>query len=180
MRNQILVKRYTQGLVNALQDEKEFTAIGRELAGFSKLLSGRQDLRDVLASPFIAAKKKKQIIRDILAASSFSEKASRFIGLLQEHGRLHLLDDILQALPVFWHERKGVSTFEVSSVVSLTETQKESLTLQLERVEKRPVYLSYKVEPELVAGISLKKGNVIYDASIKGHLAKLKEKICEG
>jgi F-type H+-transporting ATPase subunit delta len=180
MRSQILVKRYTQGLVNALQDEKEFTAVGQELAGFVKLLSERPDLTDVLASPFIAAKKKNQIIKDILAASSFSEKTSRFIGLLLEHGRLHLLGNILQAFPVFWHERQGVSTFEVSSVVSLTEAQKESLKLQLERVEKRPVYLTYKVEPELVAGISLKKGNFVYDASIKGQLSKLKEKICEG
>jgi len=180
MRSQILAKRYTQGLVNALRDEEEFASIGRELAGFSMLLSARQDLAEVLASPFVAAKKKNQIIKDILAVSSYSEKTTRFICLLLDHNRLHLLGDILRAFPVFWNERNGVSTFEVSSVVSLTKAQKEKLKVQLERVEKRPVSLHYKIEPGLVAGISLKKGNVIYDASIRGHLFKLKEKISEG
>ena len=180
MRSQILAKRYTQGLVNAIQDENEFAAVGLELAGFSTLLSTRQDLTEVLASPFVAAKKKNQIIKDILAVSSYSEKMTRFICLLLDHNRLHLLGDILRAFPVLWNERKGVSTFEVSSVVSLTKAQKERLEAQLERVEKRPVCLRYKIDPELVAGISLKKGNFVYDASIRGHLFKLKEKISEG
>lgn len=180
MRNQILVKRYTQGLASALGDEKEYHAVSRELAEFSTLLSTRQDLADVLASPFVAAKKKGQIIMEILAASSFSEKTKRFIGLLLEHSRLPLLGDILQAIPVFWNEHKGVSTFEASSVVALTGAQKSRLKAQLERMEKRPVDLTFKIEPGLVAGISLKKGNIVYDASIKGHLSKLKEKISEG
>jgi F-type H+-transporting ATPase subunit delta len=180
MKSQILVKKYTQGLVNALADEGEFNAVSEELSGFSTLISTRIDLENVLASPFVAAKKKKKIIKDVLAASSFSTKATRFIILLQEHGRLQLLEEILRALPVYWNERNGVTTFEVSSVVPLSDTQKKSLKAQLERMEKRPVDLAYKIEPGLVAGISLKKGNVVYDASIKGHLSKLKEKICEG
>jgi F-type H+-transporting ATPase subunit delta len=180
MRSQILVRRYSQGLVSALRDEKEFTVVSQELALFSNLLAERHDLAGILASPFIAAKKKNRIIQDILASSSFSEKTVRFISLLLEHGRLNFLAGIVLALPIFWNEQHGVSTFEVSSVVSLTETQKAKLKDQLEGVEKRPVFLRYKIEPELVAGISLKKGNVVYDASIKGHLAKLKEKIIEG
>ncbi len=180
MRNQILVKRYTQGLANALGDEKEYRAVSRELAEFSTLLRTRRDLADLLASPFIAAKKKGQVIMEILAASSFSEKTKRFIGLLFEHHRLPLLDDILRAIPVFWNEHRGVSTFEACSVVALTDGQRSRLKAQLERLEKRPVDVTYKIEPGLVAGISLKKGNIVYDASIRGRLAKLKEQICEG
>jgi F-type H+-transporting ATPase subunit delta len=180
MRNQILVRRYTQGLASALGEEKEYLAVSRELAEFSTLLQARRDLADVLASPFIAIKKKQRIIMDILAASSFSEKTKRFIGLLFEHNRLPLLGDILQAIPVFWNERRGVSTFEASSVVALTVAQKSKLKAQLERLEKRPVDVTYTIEPGLVAGISLKKGNIVYDASIRGHLSKLKEKISEG
>jgi F-type H+-transporting ATPase subunit delta len=167
-------------LVNALRDEKEFSAVSQELAAFSKLLSAHKELTEILVSPFVPAKKRNQIIKDILAAFSFSGEMKRFICLLLDHNRLNLLGDILESLPVFWHEHKGVSTFEVSSVVSLTDAQKARLKAQLERLERRPVYLSYKIEPELVAGISLKKGNVVYDASIKGHLSKLKEEICEG
>jgi F-type H+-transporting ATPase subunit delta len=180
MKSPILVKRYTQGLVGALEDEREFTGISRELAEFRELLSAHGVLNEALASPFVAARKKVQVIRDILAKAGFAEKASRFILLLAEHGRLGLLGDILEALPVIWNERRGVATFEVSSVVALTDSQKQRLQAELERLEGRPVFLRYSINPALVAGFALQKGNVIYDASIRGHLTKIQQTISEG
>jgi F-type H+-transporting ATPase subunit delta len=180
MKDLILVKRYTQGLVGALDGEAEFAGVGRELADFQKMITTNSDLAGVLASPFVEAEKKVQIIRNILAASGFNDKTSRFLLLLFGHNRLCLLGHILQALPTLWNERQGVTTFEVSSVVTLSGIQKKKLQAELERLERRPVSLNFKIEPELVAGLSLKKGNIVYDASIRGHLAKLKAKICEG
>jgi F-type H+-transporting ATPase subunit delta len=180
MKRQILVKHYAQGLIGALRDDLEFRQIAREIDAFHGLFSSRRDLGEVMANPFVAAKKKSRIIKDILAASSFSQKTSRFLTLLHGHNRLDLLGEILQSLPLFWNERQGVATFEVSSVVALSEVQKLKLAEELERLEKRPVSLNYRVTPELVAGISLKKGNLVYDASFRGYLSKLKEKIIEG
>jgi ATP synthase F1 delta subunit len=180
MKNPILVKRYTQGLVGALEDEREFIEVSRELAGFQELLAAHGALHEALASPFVAARKKAQVIKDVLSRSGFGEKTSRFILLLREHGRLELLGDILEALPVIWNERRGVATFKVSSVVALAESQKQRLQTELERLEGRPVFLRYSIDPALVAGFALQKGNVIYDASIRGHLAKMQQTISEG
>ena len=180
MKSPILVKRYTQGLAGALKDESEFIGISRELAGMQELLSGHGVLNETLASPFVAARKKAQVIKDVLAQSGFTAKTSRFILLLLEHSRLDLLGDILEALPVIWNERRGVATFEVSSVVALGDSQKQRLQAELERLEGRPVFLRYSIDPALVAGFALQKGNVIYDASFRGHLAKIKQAISEG
>jgi len=180
MKSPILVKRYTQGLAGALKDESEYVAVSRELAEFQKLLSSHGVLKGTLASPFVAARKKAQVIRDVLARSGFTDKTSRFILLLLEHRRLDLLGDILETLPVVWNERRGVATFEVSSVVALADAQKKRLKAELERLEGRPVFLRYSIDPGLVAGFSLQRGNVIYDASLKGHLTKIKESISEG
>ncbi len=180
MKSPILVKRYTQGLVGALQDEPEFIDISRELADFQKLLSGHGVLNETLASPFVAARKKAQVIKDVLAQSGCTAKTSRFVLLLLQHGRLDLLGDILEALPVVWNERRGMATFEVSSVVALADSQKQRLQAELERLEGRPVYLRYSIDPSLVAGFALQKGNLIYDASFRGHLAKIQQTISEG
>lgn len=180
MKNPVLVKRYTQGLVGALKDEAEFVAASRELVEFQDLLSGHGALKETLANPFVAARKKAQVIRDVLARSGFSDKTSRFILLLLEHGRLDLLGDTMEVLPIIWNERRGVATFEVRSVVTLAESQKQRLQAELERLEGRPVFLRYSIDPALVAGFALQKGNVIYDASVRGYLAKIKETISEG
>jgi F-type H+-transporting ATPase subunit delta len=180
MRTHILVKRYAQGLAGALRDEAEFELVAEEIGRFRELATGHKEFSEALANPFVAAKKKNRMIKDVLAVSSFSEKTSRFLLLLLAHHRLGLLEGILQALPILWNERKGVSTFEVSSVVSLTEVQKKRLEAELERLESRPVSLHFLLDPGLVAGISLKKGNFVYDASLRGQLEKIKEKIIEG
>lgn len=180
MKRQILVKRYAQGLVAALRDDREFQLALRELEAFQGLLSDRRDLSKVMANPFVAAKKKSRIIKEILKVASFSQKTTRFLALLLDHNRLDLLGEILQALPLFWNEKQGVATFEVSSVVALSDAQKQKLAEELERLEKRPISLNYRVDPDLVAGLSLKKGNLVYDASLRGHLARLREKIIEG
>ncbi len=180
MKKLILVKRYAQGLVGSLKSDAEFAAISGELGEFLEKTASHAALKNTLASPFVAVRKKSRIIQDILAASGFAEKTRRFILLLLERDRLSLLKDILEALPVLWQEGRGVTTFEVSSAVSLDEAQKKKLQEKVERLEGRPVYLSYSIDSGLVAGLSLRKGNLIYDASVKGHLARIKEKISEG
>jgi F-type H+-transporting ATPase subunit delta len=180
MKDQVLLKRYAQGLAAALRDETEFERIFDELVRFKELAAGHKELCGALANPFVAPKKKNRMIADILAVSSFSEKTSRFLLLLLAHHRLGLLDGVLQALPVLWNEQRGVSTFEVSSVVPLTEAQKNKLQAELEKLEGRPVCLHFLLDAGLVAGISLKKGNLVFDASVRGHLEKIKERIIEG
>jgi F-type H+-transporting ATPase subunit delta len=180
MKSPILVKRYAQGLAGALEDEDEFSKVSRELAEFQELLSAHGVLPETLASPFVAARKKARVISDVLARSGFTAKTSRLILLLLEHNRLEILGDILEALPVIWNERRGVATFEVRSVIALAVSQKQRLQAELERLEGRPVFLRYSIDPALIAGFALQKGNVIYDASLRGHLAKIKQTISEG
>ncbi len=180
MPDQILVRRYARGLVGALAEEPEFAAVLQELSAFCRLLQTNRELAAVLENPFVAKKKKDKIIKDILAASPPGGKTMRFLGVLIEHNRLGLLDDILLAVPELWRERQGVQTFEVSSTVPLSAAQTERLRRELERLEQRPVFLEFRIDPALVGGLSVRKGNTIYDASVQGRLDKLKEKMMEG
>ncbi len=180
MQNPVLVRRYARGLVGALREESELEAVHRELSAVSRLVRTNLELAAVLKSPFVPKKKKDRIIKDILAASPPGPKSSRFLGLLLEHNRLDVLEDILLAVPALWREGHGVPTFEVSSAVPVTPQQQERLKTELERLEGGPVFLEYRVDPGLVGGLSLRKGNIIYDVSVEGRLAKLKEKMIEG
>jgi F-type H+-transporting ATPase subunit delta len=173
MKSQILVKRYTQGLVNSIKNETEFSALSQELSNFALLLRKHQKLKDTLYSPFLPTTK-------VLAKQSFGKKASRFILLLVENNRLELFPDIIESLPEVWNEQKGAYTFEVVSVVPLTDGQRKRLEKKLELLEKRPVILKYRIDPELVGGLWVRRENIVYDVSIKGNLMKLKEEISEG
>jgi ATP synthase F1 delta subunit len=117
---------------------------------------------------------------DLLKTLSYRPKTARFISLCVENDRLEFFADILDGLQEHWNEEMGVSTFEVSSVVPLNESQKERLKEKLERLEQKPVFLKFKTDPYLVGGLSIQRGNIIYDVSIRGSLDRLKENIIEG
>jgi F-type H+-transporting ATPase subunit delta len=180
MKSQILVKRYTLGLVNSIKDEAEFSALLGELSAFSELFHTHKELKDTLLNPFLPTSRKVQIVHELLAITSSGKKAQRFILLLVENDRLELLPEIIESLPDAWNEEKEVDMYEVASVIPLSDDQRKKLKVKLERLEKKPAVLKYRIDPELVGGLLIKRKNIVYDISIKGSLLKLKEKIIEG
>jgi len=177
MRNLALVKKYAEGLALAVGDEKEYKSVGAEIRAFLELFASREDLRQALVSPFVNARKKDVILGEVLARARTGPKASRFLKLLLHHKRLELLPEIVEALPQAWSDRFGVLTFEVTSAVPLTAAQKDRLAKGLEAAEKKPVRLVFKTDPGILGGIALRRGYIVYDASIEGQLTALKERL---
>ncbi len=180
MKSQILVKRYAQGLVDSIKNDKEFTRIAKELKDFNDLVSSRKDLNNALLKPFIPHSKAKKIAEDLLKRAKADPKTLRFILLLAERERIELLEDILEFLPETWNEKKGIVTLEVSTVIPLSKSQEKRLEKKLEKIEEKPVSLNYKIDKDLMGGLSIRKENTFWDVSIKGDLLKLGEKIKQG
>ncbi len=180
MKNQALVRKYADGLVQALQDEREFESVEAEVRAFRDLFVSRADLRKALVSPFINARKKSAVLDQVLAGSGTGPKASRFLSLLLRHKRLDLLPAMVDLLPEAWSAKHGVVSFEVTSATPLTAVQKERLERGLAGSEKKPVRLVFKTDPAIVAGLAVRKGHIVYDASVEGRLAALKELLGQG
>lgn len=180
MRNKSLIRRYTRGLVHSIRDKEELGEIHGQLRDFLKFLREQDELDLALTSSLLPLSRKVAVAEDILGRLSLHPKTSRFVHLLVKNGRLGILEELVEDLLEVWNEEQGIQSFEVSSVVPLSEGQKKRLKEKLEHLERKPVDLKYKLEPALIGGLSLRQGNIIYDASLKGALAKLRESISEG
>jgi F-type H+-transporting ATPase subunit delta len=179
MKNQVLVNKYAQGLVQAVVDEAEFRSVQTELRAFLELLGESPELRKALMSPFLNARKKTKILAEVLKRSGAGPKTVRFLGLLLEHKRLDLFADIAAALPEAWNEKQGILTIEVASAAALAEDQKDRLRKGLEALEGKPVSLVYRIDPEIIGGLALRKGHIVRDASVQGNLMKIRDRIQE-
>jgi len=180
MKAQILVKRYANGLVDSLKDDKEFNRVFGQIESFQKMVTSSQDLGDVLLKPFVPKSKANKVVKELLNKAKADQKAIRFVLLLIENERVDLLDDIIEILPEAWNEKKGILTLEVSTAISLKKNQKDQLKKKLEKIEKKPVWLKYKIDKEIIGGLSIRKENTFYDVSIRGDLMKLSENIKQG
>jgi F-type H+-transporting ATPase subunit delta len=179
MKDETLVRRYAEGLAGALRTETEFAAVSRELEEFAVLLRENDGLRQALLGPFFATPKKMRIVEDVLAVQAGDPKTARFLLLLLRHKRLAVLPRILADLPAIWRERRGVHVFQVRSVVSLSESQRRRLEEELIRLEDGRVFCSYVLDPSIIGGLSIHRGNFVYDVSLKGQIERLKEHITE-
>jgi len=180
MANKALVRRYTRGLVQAIGDAEELAEIDLQLTEFRLFLSKHKDLNLSLSSSLHPAARRLAVADEILARLTLNPKARRFIQILVKNNRLSILEELAKNLSEMWNEEHGILSFEVSSVVPLSDDQKDKLRTKLERLERKPVHLEYRIEKGLIGGLCLRQGNIIYDASLRGALDKLKEKISEG
>lgn len=180
MINSALVRRYLRGLINSISDKDEFKVISTQLLDFQEFLSGQKELEQVLFKSVLQTSRKRAIGEEILRKKDYLPKVQRFLLLLIENSRLELLPDLLEHLPEMWNTEQNISSFEISSVISLSESQKKDLAAKLENLEKRSVFLKYKIDPDLIGGLSIRQGNIVYDVSLRGALTKLQEKILEG
>ncbi len=166
--------------MNALKDDADFLRVQGDLENLIAIMESHEELRGVLTNPFLNAGKKSGIVRDVLDKMSCAGKTIRLVGLLVEHGRIELLKEITASVPEAWNERQGRLTFEVSSALAMTDSQKKRLNAELERLEGKTVNLVYRIDPDILGGLTLRRGHVIYDISVEGDLLKLKDKIQEG
>jgi F-type H+-transporting ATPase subunit delta len=180
MRNQILVKRYAEGLAAALRTESEYEAVRRDLDEYSGLLRESAELSAALIRPFLALARRQEIAEDVFERLALQTKTRRFLRLLIQHGRCEILRDIIRDLPAVWDAQNGVVPFEVRSVVPLSDAQRTRLEAGLRALEKRPVACSYVLDPRIIGGLAVRKGNMIYDVSLRGQLERLKSEIREG
>ncbi|MCX7975286.1 MAG: ATP synthase F1 subunit delta [Candidatus Aminicenantes bacterium] len=179
MKVSTLVKRYAHGLVAACSEEAEYESILTELKEINRLFESHRELKFLLENPFIPRTKKKRIVEEIIDSLKPHPKVKRFLHLINDHERLPLLKDIVNYFPYAWLAKKGVAVFEVRSAVPLEKEEVEAIGDKLTRLEAGPVYLDLIVDPEILAGLRIRKGNVVYDASIKGQLNKIKEILSE-
>lgn len=177
MKNLVLVRKYADGLARAVADDREFASVGAELGAFLQVFLSHEDLRRALVSPFVNARRREAILGEVLARAGTGPKASRFLSLIQRHKRMGLLPEIVEALPEAWSESHGVVTYEVASAVPLTGAQQDRLARSLEASEGKPVRLVLKADPGLVGGLALRKGHIVYDASVEGELTALQERL---
>lgn len=181
MKNLVLVKRYTEGLVRAIGATEEFKQVRDELQSFNQALSSHPQLNRVLNTPILSPTERKEIVHSLFRLwPGFSPKTKRFLLLLVEHGRLALLPEIIARLPETWNNEHGIVTFDVFSVVPLTDNEKKVLKEKLEKLERSPVDLRFHLDPHLIGGITVRKGNIIYDLSILGSLELLREYLIKG
>lgn len=107
------------------------------------------------------------------AAGSLSASQRNFVRVLAENERLSVLPEIADQFRQRRNATEGSLDAAIESAYPLTEAQIDDIRTTLEEKYGRRVRATARVDSSLIGGVSIRIGDEVIDASVRGKLARL-------
>ncbi|MGH9751719.1 MAG: ATP synthase F1 subunit delta [Blastocatellia bacterium] len=172
-----IANRYARALADVIIERGETNEVVKELTGFERMMSEHPQLRDVFASPVIAAERKRAVLDELLARIDLRQTSANFLRLLLDNSRLQDLDQMLNALSRELDARMNIVSADVTTAREISQQEKDALQSRLKAATGKEVRLQFRTDPAIIGGVVARIGSLVYDGSIKNQLAQMKRKL---
>jgi ATP synthase F1 delta subunit len=166
---------YARSLFEVAKEQDKLDTIHEQLGQFADELNENRDLQVFFFSPYFSSAEKKDGIKKIIEGGD--EYFVRFLELLAERHRLPVTFRIRREFDRLWAEENKLLNVTITSAVELDEETARSVGKQIEEQTGRKIELETKVDPDLVGGLQMQVGNMVFDASIRSRLEKLRREV---
>jgi F-type H+-transporting ATPase subunit delta len=102
---------------------------------------------------------------------------ANLVGVLQQRRRLDVLADMPTAFRDLFMQDRGEVEGVAESAHPLGADELTALTTLANRLSGKKVLLTSKHNPDLLGGVRLIVGNVLYDGSLRAALTQLQDKL---
>jgi F-type H+-transporting ATPase subunit delta len=127
--------------------------------------------RDLIGNPNLTADRLATLLAD--AAGELTPEQRNFVQVLAANERFAVMPEIASQFESLRHAHDGVLEAQVTSAYPLSDEQLGEIVATLEARFGRKVQASVHVDPDLIGGVSIRIGDEVMDASVRGKLAKL-------
>ena len=94
-----------------------------------------------------------------------------------DHRRVSLLPQIVRSFELEINQRLGFAEAQITSARDLTDPEKRTLEVQLEKLIGKKIKAQYGRDRTVLGGVVVKVGSTIYDGSVLGQLHKLRQQM---
>jgi F-type H+-transporting ATPase subunit delta len=148
-----------------------------EIQAVAALIDSSKELREVWEAPSIPADQKRNLLDAIVTREGVSREVRNFIAVLIDHGRISFLAAMVKQFAQELNRRLGFTEAAITSARELTETERNSLESQIEKLTGKKVRAQYAQDRSILGGAVVRIGSTIYDGSVKGQLERIREAI---
>jgi F-type H+-transporting ATPase subunit delta len=173
----VVASRYARALADVVGPTGKYRQVLAELESFAGAYHESAELREVFDTPAVPLAEKMKVLEAILERLEVSPIASNFLHVLAAHYRMGLLEEILQAFERIVNDRLGVVEVKVFSATPLSEAQQATLRAGFQTAMHKGALLEFQVEESLLGGILARVRSTVYDGSIRGRLARIRERL---
>jgi F-type H+-transporting ATPase subunit delta len=127
--------------------------------------------RELIGNPRLSDAQVAGLLADV--AGSLSPEQRNFVTVLAANDRLAVLPEIAEVYETLRNAHEGVLDARIASAYPLSEQQVADVVATLEARYGRKVKPTVSVDADLIGGISIRIGDEVMDASVRGKLAQL-------
>jgi F-type H+-transporting ATPase subunit delta len=170
-----VAKRYAKALFSASLKEGSMPQAGSDLAAIAQAFAENRSFRAFFTSPARGKADKRA-----LASKAFqgaSPLVSQLLDLIVEKGREELLGVIELEFAELRRRHEMKVLARVESAMELDEAQRQAVIDRIAATTGKTVEAEFVVEPALIGGIRVIYDNFVLDGSVRGDLARMREKV---
>ena len=166
---------YARSLFEVAQEHDTLDDIKEQLDQFADEMDSNRELQVFFFSPYFSSAEKKDGVDKVI--ENGDEHLVRFLELLAERHRMPALFRIRKEFDRLWAEENQLLPVTITSAVELEDDTVKDLAKRIEDQTGRQIELTTTVDPNLIGGLQMRVGNMVYDATIKNRLEKLRREV---
>lgn len=174
-----LARRYARAVFQMAIAAEQAPAVGRDLDGAARIYTDNPVLARFLRNPKVPISDKKNLLSAVLDRCGAGNLCRRFLTSLIERGRMNQLPEIAAGYADLLDEAENRAEARVSSARHLSHEETRALSASLGRITGRKIDLNVSVDPDLLGGVVVRIGSVVYDGSLRGQLDRLDKHLTE-
>lgn len=139
----------------------------------------REDVARVVDSPAIPFEARREVLAKLLQAR-VSPRAFHLALLLAERGRLSTLPAVAAEYKRLVDRERGIVAATVTSAIRLEPAELEAIGARVREMTGAQAEITAAVDPDLIGGVTVRIGDRLIDASVRGRLERLRDRIVAG
>jgi F-type H+-transporting ATPase subunit delta len=171
-------RRYAEAAFELAQRDGGFDQWDEDLRLAAELLADER-VASIVRSPAVPYPQREAILQRLLE-DRLSRPAYNLLRLLAQRRRLELIAQIAAEYGRLLDRQNGVVAATVTSAAPLDNTETAAVQSRLEEMSGQAVRLTPVVDPALIGGLTVRVGDRLIDASVRGRLERLREQLVAG
>ena len=176
MRDETVARNYAETLFELARRNESIQEYGDALGMVAGLLEDDSRFRTFVETPRIDDENKKDVIRKV-----FRDKAPKqvinFVLITIDKRRQTLLREISAEYLLLLDDHLGREHVEVTVARPLDDTTANVVSEQLSKMLGRQAIPHIRVKPEILGGLIVRTGDMIYDGSVRRRLEGLRRRL---
>ena len=174
--NSPLAVRYAQSLLELANERRLAEETGRELQGIGDIIAAEPAFREYLADPGVSRAERTAALERIFRGR-VSELLNSFIGVMNEHGRLGLLEQTVSAYADLLDEQLGNVDVEVTTAQQLSPDELEQVRQRVGQAIGKNAIVHQSVDDSIIGGLVIRVGDKVIDASVQQQLRSMRQQL---